>query len=62
MICHEKGCREPIGVGEAVIPEAINGSDRYWFFHPGCYAKRLDEQKKADERIENVRRMAGYVH
>lgn len=60
MICHK--CNEMIEVGEAVIPERLNGSDHYWFFHPNCYAKRLQEQQDAERRLQHVREMAGQVH
>ena len=60
MICHK--CNEPIKVGEAVILERINGSDHFWFFHPGCYTARLYEQMEAERRLQHLREMAGQVH
>lgn len=60
MKCH--GCNEDIEQGEAVIPERVNGSDHYWFFHPGCHAKRKDEQERAEQRLRNVVSMARIVH
>lgn len=58
--CHR--CAEDIPEGEAVIPQAINGSQNFWFYHPSCWTKCKDEKKALDQRIENVRRMAGFTH
>jgi len=52
-------CQEEIGSGEACIPERINNSAHYWFFHPGCYTKVQDERKKTEERARIL--MAGYT-
>lgn len=60
MLC--KRCSEPISSGEACIPEQLGGSDHFWYFHPECYAKRKEEQKIFQQRIENVRHMAGFTH
>lgn len=60
MICHR--CREAIESREACIPEHINGSDHYWFFHPGCYAERIAEKEQAEQRLQNIVRMARQVH
>lgn len=60
MLCHK--CQEHFAVGEAVIPERLNGSDHYWFFHPGCYADRKAEQEKADRRLQHIINMARTVH
>ncbi len=60
MICHK--CNENIETGEPMVHEPINGSGHNWFFHPGCYAAYKDERFQSEQRIENVRRMAGFTH
>jgi len=60
MICHL--CQESIESGEACIPERLNNSAYHWFFHPECYAKVQEERRETEQRAENVRRMAGFVH
>ena len=60
MICQK--CREDITMGEAAIPERINGSNHVVFYHPGCHTRMKDERERAEERIENAARMARTVH
>ena len=60
MMCHK--CMEKLTSGEACIPVFLNGSNHVRLYHPGCYAEMKDEQKKAEERLENVVRMARSVH
>ena len=58
MICRH--CKEVIEVGEACIPEAINGSTHYSFFHPSCHARYKAERE--EQRLEDVADQARVVH
>lgn len=58
MICHH--CKEPIEVGEACIPEAINGSNHFHFFHPGCHSQWKGE--KDEETLAHTADLARTVH
>lgn len=59
MICHK--CKELIEPGEACIPEAINGSNHYHYFHAGCYAE-WKKEKKDDSQIQYVATLARTIH
>ena len=58
--CHK--CREPIEMGEADRTYPLNGSGRYWHFHPGCFHEWEEEQMKQETRLRNIARLAGTVH
>ena len=58
MICHH--CKEIIEVGEACIPEAINGSTHYHFFHTSCHSQWKGEQDAKD--LNSAADLARTVH
>lgn len=59
MICHK--CKEAIEVGEACIPEAVNGSNHYHFFHPNCYATVKGERDE-ERNLQLAASAARTVH
>lgn len=59
MLCHK--CKEPIEVGDAVIPEAINGSNHYHFYHPNCYSTVKGERDE-ETRLHVAAHAARTVH
>lgn len=58
MLCHK--CREVIEVGDACIPEAINGSNHFHFFHPSCYSKAKSEE--VETKLQHDAELARTVH
>lgn len=60
MRCHH--CNEVIEVGEAMKHEPLNGSGRFWFFHPGCHLAWKEQVREQTKRLENIARLAGTVH
>ena len=59
MICYK--CKERIESGEACIPEQINGSQHFTFFHPGCHSTWKGECNE-EARLRNVADVARTVH
>lgn len=59
MICHK--CKEPIETGEACVPEQINGSSHFTFFHPGCHSTWKGEHDE-EVRLRNASDLARTVH
>ena len=56
MICHH--CKESIEGGEACIPEMVEGSTHYHFFHANCYVawKEEDNESEINKKV-NLARM-----
>lgn len=59
MICHK--CKESIENGEACIPERINGSTHFNFFHPGCHSTWKGEHDE-EARLRAAADSARTVH
>lgn len=59
MICQR--CLERIEVGDACIPEAIDGSTHFRFFHPSCYTLTKGERDEAS-RLFHLADVARTVH
>lgn len=59
MICPK--CGEQIEVGEACIPEAVNGSNHFRFYHPNCYLTLKGEHDE-ESRLRNTAALARTVN